>query len=84
VVDQALGNSQGYQSPVDLAKGTYYWRVKAMSSTSQTEWSSTGIFTVASKLPGAGTQPWVWGVIVLGVIMLLLIMWLIVRTRSTA
>jgi len=81
VVDQTLGNSQGYQSPVDLAKGTYYWRVKAMSGTSQTEWSSTGIFTVASKLPGAGTQPWVWGVIVLGVILLLLIIWLIVRTR---
>jgi len=84
VVDQALGNTQGYQSPVDLAKGTYYWRVKAMSSTSQTEWSSTGIFTVASKLPGAGTQPWVWGVIVLGVIMLLLIIWLIVKTRTIA
>jgi hypothetical protein len=81
VVDEMLGNTQGYQSPMELAKGTYCWRVKAMSSTSQTEWSSTGIFTVASKLPGAGTQPWVWGVIVLGVIMLLLIMWLIVRTR---
>jgi hypothetical protein len=84
VVDEALGNTQGYQSPVDLANGTYYWRVKAMSDISQTSWSSTGIFTVASELPGTGTEPWVWGLIVLGVILLLLIIWLIVRTRTTA
>jgi hypothetical protein len=83
VIDETLGNTEAYKSSVELANGTYYWRVKAISDT-QEVWSSTGIFTVVSKLPGAGTQPWVWVLIAIGVVLLLLMFWLIGRTRTTA
>jgi hypothetical protein len=83
VVDETLGNTQGYQSPTNLASGTYYWRVKAMSDTSQTAWSSTGIFAVDGKLISPGPAAWVWVLIVVGVVLLLVMAWIItVKLRA--
>jgi hypothetical protein len=81
LVDETLGNTQGYQSPADLASGTYYWRVKAMSDT-QDAWSSTGIFAVGGKLVEPGVEAWVWVLIVVGVILLLVMAWIIIRLRG--
>ena len=83
LIDETLGNTQAYQSTVDLANDTYYWRVKASSDT-QDVWSSTGVFTVGGEAVGGGTAAWVWVLIVLGVLLLLLLLWLIARTRAAA
>jgi hypothetical protein len=82
VVNENLGNTQGLQSPTDLADGIYYWRVKASSATSQTPWSATGIFSVGEMADG-GTEAWVWVLVALGVILLLMLLWLILKTRAT-
>jgi hypothetical protein len=82
VVNENLGDVQAYQAGKDLAEGTYFWRVKASSSTSETEWSSTGTFTIAESLPGGdGTDAWVWVLIVVGILLIILILVLIMRTR---
>ena len=83
VINENLGNVQAFEAPTELPYSTYYWRVKAMSDTSETEWSSMGVFTVAKEMPGGGVEPWVWGFIALAVIMLVLIMTLIIKTRAT-
>jgi hypothetical protein len=82
VVNENLGNTQGLQSPTDLADGIYYWRVKASSATSETPWSATGIFSVGEMADG-GTEAWVWVLVALGVILLLMLLWLILKTRTT-
>jgi len=82
VIDEQLGNTQGTQASMDLADGTYYWRVKASSATSSTPWSATGIFSVG-KATGEGTNAWVWVLVALAVILLLLLLWFILRTRAT-
>jgi hypothetical protein len=81
VIDETLGNTQGYQSPDELKDGTYYWRVKAMSDTSQTSWSSIGIFSIGGKLVGGGTAVWVWVLIVIGVVLLLVMAWITMKLR---
>jgi len=81
VIDETLGNTQGYQSPDELEDGTYYWRVKAMSDTSQTSWSSTGIFSIGGKLVGGGPAAWVWVLIVIGVVLLLVMAWITMKLR---
>jgi hypothetical protein len=82
VVNENLGDVQAYQADSELAEGTYFWRVKASSATSETEWSSTGTFTIAESLPGGeGTGAWVWVLIVVGILLIILILVLIMRTR---
>ena len=82
VVNENLGNVQAYQPGSDLADGTYFWRVKAASSTSSTAWSSTGTFTISeSGAASEGTSAWVWVLIVVGILLIILILVLIMRTR---
>jgi len=83
VINENLGNVQAFEAPTELSYNTYYWRVKAMSDTSETEWSSMGVFTVAKDMPGGGTESWVWIFVALAVIMVVLIMTLIIKTRAT-
>jgi hypothetical protein len=42
-----------------------------------------GVFTVAKDMPGGGTESWVWIFVALAVIMVVLIMTLIIKTRAT-
>ena len=82
VINENLGNTQAYQSG-ELATGTYYWQVKASSDTSSTEWSSTGIFTISSEAAGdGGTAAWVWVVIIIGILLIILVIAFIMRTRQ--
>ena len=84
VVNENPGDTQAYQSG-ELAEGTYYWRVKASSSTSETAWSSTGIFTISEGADGGGgTAAWVWVVIIIGILLLILVVVFIMRTRQAA
>jgi hypothetical protein len=82
-INENLGNVQAFEAPSDLAYDTYYWRVKAMSDTSETEWSSMGVFTVAEEMPDGESDAWVWIFLALGVIMLILIVVLIIKRRAT-
>ena len=85
VVNENLGDIQAYQPGSDMADGTYFWRVKASSSTSSTAWSSTGSFTIASEgADGGGTSAWVWVLIIVGILLIILILVLIMRTRRPA
>jgi hypothetical protein len=82
VVNENLGNTQAYNAG-ELAMGTYYWRVKATSDTSATEWSSTGAFTISGEAAdGGGTGAWVWVLIIVGVLLIILIVVFIMRTRQ--
>jgi hypothetical protein len=82
VVNENLGDVQAYLSS-EMATGTYYWRVKASSSTSETAWSSTGVFTISSEAAaGGGTAAWVWVVIIIGILLLILVVAFIMRTRQ--
>ncbi len=82
VINENLGDVQAYQPGSDLADGSYFWRVKADSSTSGTGWSSTGTFTIATDgAGGEGTSAWVWVLIVVGILLIILILVLIMRTR---
>jgi hypothetical protein len=81
VIDEELGNVQALKSPLELPYETYYWHVKAMSDTSETEWSATGVFTIVKEMPGGGTAYWVWICVALAVVMLILITVLIVKHR---
>ena len=84
VVNENPGDTQAYQSG-ELAEGTYYWRVKASSSTSETEWSSTGVFTISGEADDdGGTAGWVWVVIIIGMLLLILVVVFIMRTRQAA
>jgi hypothetical protein len=85
VVNENLGDVQAYQPGSDMADGTYFWRVKASSSTSSTAWSSTGSFSIASEgADDQGTSAWVWVLIVVGILLIILILVLIMRTRRPA
>jgi hypothetical protein len=83
VIDETLGNVQAYEADKELVNGTYYWQVKGTNATTDTEtpWSALGSFTLDTEAGGAGTPVWVWVLIVLGVLLGIIVLVLILRTR---
>jgi len=83
VIDEELGNVQAYEADKELVNGTYYWQVKGTNATTDTEtpWSALGSFTLDTEAGGAGTPVWVWVLIVLGVLLGIIVLVLILRTR---
>ena len=83
VIDKTLGNVQAYEADKDLVNGTYYWQIKGTNATTDTEtpWSGLGSFTLDTSAGGAGTPVWVWVLIVLGVLLGIIVLVLILRTR---
>jgi len=83
VIDEELGNVQAYEADKELVNGTYYWQVKGTNATTDTEtpWSQLGSFTLDTEAGGAGTPVWVWVLIVLGVLLGIVVLVLILRTR---
>jgi uncharacterized protein YndB with AHSA1/START domain len=83
VLDEELGNVQSYEAQKELVNGTYYWRVKSINADNDTEspWSSGGSFTLDTEAGGQGTPVWVWVLIVLGVLLGIVVLVLILRTR---
>jgi hypothetical protein len=83
VIDEELGNVQAYEADKELVNGTYYWQVKGTNATTDTEtpWSALGSFTLDTEAGGTGTPVWVWVLIVLGVLLGLVVLVLILRTR---
>ena len=85
VIDKALGNVQGYvvKSADKLDNGDYFWRVKGTNVAAGTEtgWSEQGSFTLDTTAGGNGTPVWVWVLIVLGVLLGIVVLVLILRTR---
>ena len=77
---------------------TYYWKVRAVSKTSASEWA-TGVFTVAGEPAAAPTAPpaaatptpvdtstpvYIWVIIGIGAALVIAVIILIVRTRRVA
>jgi len=83
VIDENLGNVNAYEATKELVNGTYYWQVKGTNATTDTEtpWSALGSFTLDTAAGGAGTPVWVWVLIVLGVLLGIIVLVLILRTR---
>ena len=83
VIDKSLGNINAYEADKELVNGTYYWQVKGTNATTDTEtpWSALGSFTLDTSAGGAGTPVWVWVLIVLGVLLGVVVLVLILRTR---
>jgi len=83
VIDEELGNVQAYEADKELVNGTYYWQVKGTNATTDTEtpWSALGSFTLDTEAGGVGTPVWVWVLIVLGVLLGIIVLMLILRTR---
>jgi len=83
VINEDLGNVQAYEADKELVNGTYYWQVKGTNATTETEtpWSSLGSFTLDTEAGGTGTPVWVWVLIVLGVLLGIVVLVLILRTR---
>jgi len=80
-----------YGSEADLAYSTvYYWKVRATSATTQSEWA-TGIFTTEAAPPEAPPPPppppepttpgYIWTIIGIGAVLVIALIVLIVRTR---
>jgi hypothetical protein len=82
VIDEALGDVQAYEADKELVNGTYYWRVRGTNATTDTEtpWSF-GSFTLDTGAEGTSTPVWVWVLIVLGVLLGIVVLVLILRTR---
>jgi hypothetical protein len=72
---------------------TYYWHVRAINATSQSQWL-TGVFTTVAKPvppptptpPVTVTQevispPWIWAIVIIGAILVIAVIVLIVTTR---
>jgi len=51
----------------ELDSDTYYWRVKAVTSSGDSDWSATGAFAVTDSADddGSSTPAWVWVLIVM-------------------
>jgi len=83
VIDEELGNVNAYEADKELVNGTYYWQVKGTNATTDTEtpWSALGSFTLDTEAGGQGTPVWVWVLIVLGVLLGIVVLVLILRTR---
>jgi hypothetical protein len=83
VIDEDLGNVNAYEATKELVNGTYYWQVKGTNATTDTEtpWSALGSFTLDTEAGGTGTPVWVWVLIVLGVLLGIVVLVLILRTR---
>jgi hypothetical protein len=84
VIDEELGDVQAYEADKELVNGTYYWHVKSINADNDTEtpWSGLGSFTLDTEADeGAGTPVWVWVLIVLGVLLGIVVLVLILRTR---
>jgi hypothetical protein len=83
VIDEELGNVMAYEAAEELENGTYYWQVKGSNATTDTEtpWSALGSFTLDTEAGGTGTPVWVWVLIVLGVLLGVVVLVLILRTR---
>ena len=83
VIDKTLGNVMAYEADKELVNGTYYWQVKGTNAATATEtpWSALGSFTLDTSAGGAGTPVWVWVLIVLGVLLGIIVLVLILRTR---
>ena len=81
----ALGDVTAFAITSDLDLGTtYFWRVKAMSVTSESPWSDTSSFTTIAEVDEVGAEPtptWVWVVIAISAILLIAVIVLIARTR---
>jgi len=77
-----------YDSDLDFST-TYYWRVRAVSDASSSEWA-TGIFTTEAapaeepEPTPAPTPAWVWAIIAIGALLLVAMLVLIMRTRRAA
>ena len=78
-----LGAETAYAVTSDLKTDTdYCWKVRAVSSNSESPWSDTSHFvTSATPDGGEGTPTWVWVVIAISAILLIAVIVLIVRTR---
>ena len=74
---------------------TYYWRVRAISKTTTSEWA-TGVFTTEAAAPPTPTPPpppsptpapstpaYIWVIIGIGAALVIAVIILIVRTRRT-
>jgi len=60
---------------------TYYWKVRAVSATSASNWAE-GIFTTATT--GVVSTPmYIWIVIAIGAVLVIAVIWLIFTTRRT-
>jgi hypothetical protein len=73
---------------------TYYWHVRAMTATSQSQWL-TGVFTTMEKpvppappvqvnipaTPAPITPAWIWAIVIIGAILVIAVIVLIVTTR---
>ena len=85
VIDKQLGNVQGFvvQSADKLKDGDYFWRVKGtnVAASTETGWSEQGSFKLDTSAGGNGTPVWVWVLIVLGVLLGIVVLVLILRTR---
>jgi hypothetical protein len=82
VIDEELGDVSAYEADKELVNGTYYWRVRGTNPATDTEtpWSF-GSFTLDTGAEGTGTPVWVWVLIVLGVLLGIVVLVLILRTR---
>jgi hypothetical protein len=81
-VNEKLGNVDSYAPVEELANGKYYWQVRGTNAATDTEtpWSSSS-FTLDTGAGGLGTPAWVWVLIVLGVLLGIVVLVLILRTR---
>jgi hypothetical protein len=73
---------------------TYYWHVRSINATSQSQWA-TGVFTTMEKpvppappvqvnipaTPAPITPAWIWAIVIIGAILVIAVIVLIVTTR---
>jgi hypothetical protein len=80
VIDEELGDVSAYEADKELVNGTYYWQVRGVNPTTDTEspWSFSS-FTLDTK--GIGTPIWVWILIIVGIVLAIIVIVLILRTR---
>ena len=85
-----------YVYGADLSySATYYWKVRAVSATSASNWA-TGVFTTAAApvevvpppppveippLPAPISPAWIWAVVIIGAVLVIAVIVLIVTTR---
>ena len=82
VINEELGNVDSYAPDKDLVNGKYYWQVRGTNPTTDTKTPfSSSSFTLDTAAGGEGTPVWVWVLIVLGVLLGIIVLVLILRTR---
>ncbi len=81
VIDTTV-DATAYQPDEDLEKNTtYYWQVRGLSDSTESDWSATGVFTTG-PVAAAGAPIWVWVVVGVGAALVIVVVGLIVVMRK--